>query len=142
MLSTALCSSQMGTLTILPRFEDVAHPLRFRLKLSLLQYEEVTFSNLSTWLRCFSSKRCFVAYEFVAGFTPIGYVCSANGMCIGARDPQRSSTRVYGCSVLVVKAVTLQKDVSVSNINWTLKSPIFFGLNCPLLCPALRVGFE
>ena len=145
----------------------ITHPLSFRLKLSLPQHEEVTLCSnnllphceiviwnyvfvamdsivldLSTWRRCFSSKKCFVAYEFIAGFTPIGYVCSANGMWIEACDLQRSSTRVYGCSVLVVKTVTLQKEISVNNINWTLKSPISFGLNCLLLCSVLRVGLE
>lgn len=73
--AVARCYVVLELQTILPRFEDVAHPLRFRLKLSLLQYEEVTFSSnnllphcevcymeLCLWLRIRLFQICLLGY--------------------------------------------------------------------------------
>ncbi|CAF2133148.1 unnamed protein product [Brassica rapa subsp. narinosa] len=48
---------------------------------------------------------------------------------------------VYLAMVVLLTAIRLF-SFSICNINWTLKSPVSFGLNCPLFCPTLRDGFE
>ncbi|KAF3558591.1 hypothetical protein F2Q69_00012083 [Brassica cretica] len=93
----------LSWISSVPHFEDVTLPLSFRLKLSLLQYEEVTRCNTTLLPQCkdfiwtavsvamvslisgvsrlwwfssqlsVSSKRCLVAFEIVAGSFPISY---------------------------------------------------------------------
>ena len=98
-----LCST-----TLLPHCEAVTWNCVFVVMDSIV-------SDLSTWLwwsysqLLGSSKRCFVASEFVAGCPPIGYVCSVIGSWIEACDPHRSSSRVCEFSVIVVKAFCCRK---------------------------------
>ncbi|XP_033143091.1 uncharacterized protein LOC117132560 [Brassica rapa] len=98
-----LCST-----TLLPHCEAVTWNCVFVATDSIV-------SDWSTWLwwSCSqllgSSKRCFVTYEFVAGFSSIGYDCSVIGSWIEACDPHHSSSRVSEYSVLVVKAILLHK---------------------------------